>query len=416
MSTLVIINARILTLAALSGLEPRRNKAMRELGVIERGYVRIDDRTITAVGSGVYEGQNQGEVIDAGGCVLMPAFVDCHTHACWAGNRFAEFEMALAGASYLDILKAGGGIMSTVRAVRSASDEELLLLLLRRLGAMAALGSGTGEIKSGYGLSPDNELRMLRSFHAATRQTAQTVAGTVLGAHAIDPDNPNFIEQTISETLPAVAAEFPEITIDAYCERGAWSVEDVRRLFEAARDLGCPFRVHADQFNSLGMTRLAVDMGAVSVDHLEAVSPGDVAHLASSKTMAVLLPCSGFQLDGKYAPARALIDAGAAVAIASNFNPGSAPTPSMPFTIALACRKLRMTPAEAIIASTVNAACVLGLQEKVGSIEVGKRADLQLLDAFDERDLAYEIAGPGPLVVIINGEIVHLRAVGREEE
>lgn len=415
MPPLTIINARVLTLAHEGEAVARRGKSLGELGTIERGYVRIDDRRIAAVGAGEPPEAAGGEMIDAGGCVLMPAFVDCHTHACWAGTRFDEFEMALHGASYLDILKAGGGIMSTVRAVRAAADEELLMPMLRRLAAMAALGTGTVEIKSGYGLNTDTELKMLRVIHAATRQTTQLITGTFLGAHALDPDNSRCVEQIINETLPAVAAEFPEITVDAFCERGAWSLNDVCRLFQAAKELGCPIRLHSDQFNSLGATRLAIDIGAVSVDHLEAMKPADIEPLAASNTTAVLLPCSGFQLDNGYAPARALIDAGAAVAIATNFNPGSAPSPAMPFTIALACRKLKMTPAEAITAATYNAACVLGLQDRVGSIEVGKRADVQLLDTFDERELGYEIAGAGPLVVISNGEIVHLRAVGREE-
>jgi len=413
-SSLTIVNARVLTLAALAKPEPRRKAALRDLGVIDRGYVRIEDREITAVGAGELKERPEGEVIDAGGCVLMPAFVDCHTHACWAGDRLDEFEMSLNGATYLQILKAGGGIMSTVRAVRKATEEELTSGLLRRLAAMASLGTGTVEVKSGYGLTTESELKMLRCIHAATRLTGQLVVGTFLGAHAMDPENPKMVEQTINETLPAIATEFPEITVDAFCEQSAWALEDCRRLFENAQDMGCPIRVHTDQFNSLGMTRLAVELGAVSVDHLEAMTPKDLEHLARSKTIGVVLPCAGFHLDGRYAPARALIDSGGAVALATNFNPGSAPTPSMPFAIALACRKLKMTPAEAITASTWNAACVLVLQNRVGSIEVGKRADLQLLDTFDERDLGFELAGAGPLVVVINGEIVHLRAVGRE--
>jgi len=415
MSSLTIINARILTLAAIARPEARREQAMRDLGVIELGYVRIADKQIAEVGSGEFKGPFDGEVVDASGCVLMPTFIDCHTHACWAGDRFDEFEMALGGASYLQILKAGGGIMSTVRAVRAAGEEDLLNMLLRRLIAMAALGTGTVEIKSGYGLNTETELKMLRAIHATTRQTGQTIVGTFMGAHAIDPENPNCVEEMINETLPAVVAEFPEITVDAFCEQGAWKLEDVRRLFDNAQDLGCPLRVHTDQFNSLGMTRLAVDMGAVSVDHLEAITPKDLEHLAHSKTIGVVLPAVGFHLDGRFAPGRALIDAGGALAIATNYNPGSAPTPSVPFTIALACRKLKLTPAEAITAATYNAACVLGLQQTVGTIEVGKRADLQLLDASDERELAYEFGGAGPLMVIVNGEVVHLRAVGREE-
>src|SRR5688572_20820158 len=193
MTSLTITNARILTLTRTDeDFQPRRLPQLRELGVIDRGFVRIQDREIAEVGQGEYSGPMEGEVIDAGGCVLMPTFVDCHTHACWAGDRFDEFEMALGGASYLDILKAGGGIMSTVRAVRAASEDDLTSSLLRRLGAMAALGTGTVEVKSGYGLTPDAELKMLRSIHAATRHTGQTIVGTFLGAHAIDKDNPNF--------------------------------------------------------------------------------------------------------------------------------------------------------------------------------------------------------------------------------
>ncbi len=414
--SLAIINARILTIEALGKREPRRGQAMRDLAVIERGWVRCENSRISAIGSGDYPGPFEGQVIDAGGNVLMPAFVDCHTHACWAGDRFNEFEMTVAGAPYLEILKAGGGIMSTVRAVRESSEDQLTHNLMRKLGTMAALGTGTVEVKSGYGLTPEDELKMLRAIHGASHLTLQNITGTFLGAHAIDTANPRFIEQTIDETLPAVVTEFPHIACDAYCEEGAWSLDDCRRLFEYAKELGCPIRVHADQFNSLGMTRLAIDMGATSVDHLEAVTPKDLEHLARSETIGVCLPCSGFHLDGRYAPARAMIDSGAAVAIASNYNPGSAPTPSMAFTIALACRKLKMTAAEAITAATFNAACVLRMQDLVGSIEVGKRGDLQLVDASDERELAFEIAGPGPLAVVLGGEIVHLRSVGRDDD
>lgn len=415
MSSLNIINARILTLARADEAGPRRESAMRDLGVIERGYVRVSEGLIEAVVEGEPADMPEGEIIDAAGCVLLPGFVDCHTHACWAGNRLDEFEATMRGASYLDILESGGGIMSTVRAVRNAAEDELVLSLLHRLAAMAALGTGTIEVKSGYGLNTETELKMLRAIHGAQRHTTQMLVGTFLGAHAIDPENPNCVEQTINETLPAVVSEFPGISCDAFCERGAWTLEDVRRLFENASDLGCKLRVHADQFNSLGMTRLAVEMGAVSVDHLEAITPKDLEHLAHSRTMGVMLPCVGFHLDDRYGPGRAFVDAGGALAIATNFNPGSAPTLSMPFVIALACRKLHLTAAEAITASTYNAACVLGLAHLVGSIEVGKRADLQLLDASDERELGFEIAGPGPLVVLVNGQAVHLRAVGQDE-
>lgn len=408
-STLTIINARILTLAGVgNGMDPRRGAELRDLGVIEHGFVHVRDGRIAAVEAGNPTSAiaEFGETIDAEGCVVMPAFVDCHTHTCWAGDRFDEFVMRLSGASYLEILHAGGGIMSTVRAVRRASEEELTQLLVRRLNRMAALGTGTVEVKSGYGLTPADELKMLRAIRAASAMVEQTVLPTFLGAHAIDRENEDFVEETINETLPAVAREFPGVTCDAFCEQGAWSLGETRRLFENARDMGCRLRVHTDQFTSLGMTRLATEMGAVSVDHLEAIDPSDLWHLARSEAIAVMLPCSGFSLDDRYAPGREIADAGAAVAIATNYNPGSAPSPSMAFTIALACRKLRLTPAEAITAATFNAACVLGLQHEVGSIAKGMRADVQVLDFEDERELGYEFATAGPRVVVLNGKLV----------
>ncbi len=404
MASLEIINARVLTLAGGDG--PRRGPVLRDLGVIPRGFVRVEAGRIAAVGEGAPDPPAADETIDAGGCVLMPGFVDCHTHACWAGDRFDEFEMKLAGRSYLEILEAGGGIMSTVRAVRLADVDTLASALLQRLGRMAALGTTTVEVKSGYGLTTADELKMLRATRTAAGRTEQTVVPTFLGAHAIDADNPSFVAETIAETLPAVVAEFPGIVCDAYCESGAWTFGDTRRLFEKAAGLGCPLRVHTDQFTSLGMTRLAIDMGAVSVDHLEATTPADMALLATSPTVGVALPASGFHLDDRYAAVRDLVDAGGALALATNFNPGSAPTPSMPFVIALASRKLGLTPAEAITAGTVNAACVLGLQTEVGSIEPGKRADLQVMDFTDERELGFEFATAGPRFVVCGGSIV----------
>ena len=414
---LTITNARILTLAGAT--QPRRGDALRDLGVIENGFVRIEGGRILEVGEGecaagaapagdggARSEVRDDEVLDAGGRVLIPAFVDCHTHACWAGQRFDEFEMKLAGRSYLEILQAGGGIMSTVRAVRAATQQELTENLLRNLERMAVLGTATVEVKSGYGLTTLDELKMLRAIREAASGNSLTIVSTFLGAHAIDADNPNFVEETINETLPAIVQEFPGITCDAYCEQGAWSLDDTKRLFEKAQSLGLPLRVHADQFNSLGMTRLAVDMNAISVDHLEATTPDDLKYLAQSETIAVALPACGFHLDDRYARAREFIDAGGALAIATNYNPGSAPTPSMPFVIALACRKLGLSPAEAIISSTINAACVLHLDSEIGSIEVNKRADLQLLNGTDERELGYELASPGPPLMIINGQIV----------
>lgn len=400
-------NARLLTLAGSD--KARRGKELRNNGRIDRGWISLADGRISGLGEGDppdSAGTPGTTAIDADGNVVMPCFVDCHTHLCWAGNRFDEFEQCLGGASYLDILRSGGGIMSTVRAVRNASEDELLEGLRLRLARVTALGTGTVEIKSGYGLTTDDEIKMLRAIERLDQEVTHTIVATFLGAHAKDPDQPDYVKRTINETLPAVAESFPGITCDAYCEDGAWSLEETRRLFERAEELGCPLRVHADQFNSLGMTRLAVEMRAKSVDHLEAVTPDDLEHLAHSDTIAVALPSTGFHLDDRYAPARSFVDAGGALAIATNYNPGSAPTPSIPFTIALGCRKLMLTPAEAITAATFNAACVLGLHDELGSLEVGKRADIQILDCRDERELAYEFARPGPRMTIIAGEVI----------
>jgi imidazolonepropionase len=272
------------------------------------------------------------------------------------------------------------------------------------------------EVKSGYGLTTEDELKMLRAIHACSQTCDQILVGTFLGAHAIDREQPDFAHRVIEETLPAVAEEFPGITCDAYLDQGAWSLDEVRLLFERAIDLSCPLRLHADQFNSLGGVDLAVDLGARSVDHLEAITPKDITRLATSNTAGVLLPASGFHLDGRYAPGRALIDAGAAVAIATNSNPGSAPTSSMPLTISLACRFCGLMPAEAIIAATWNAANILGVQDNTGSLEVGKRADLQVIDQRDYRAVAWEFGAVPPPILLLDGQPVQFLADTDHEE
>lgn len=407
-SDIAFTGARLVTLETdPGGRDPRRGRALTDLGVVDHGWLLVRDGRIAEVGEGEAPGfPGSVEVVHADGRVVMPALVDCHTHACFAGDRSDEFEARIAGADYLEILAAGGGIMSTVRSVRDAPEELLADGLVARLERMARLGSGTVEVKSGYGLDPESELKMLRAISAAAERTPQIVVPTFLGAHALDADAADpaaAVRRIIDEALPEAAASFPGIACDAYCEEGAWTLDDCRRLFEKAAELGCPIRVHTDQFNRLGMTRLAVEMNARSVDHLEASSPEDLRAVAASGTIAVLLPVSGFTLDDRYADGRELVDLGAAVAIASNFNPGSAPSPSVPFAIALACRKCGLRPAEAITAATWNAACVLDLQDEIGSLAPGKRADLIMLDTTDERDLGLEVAGPGPEGVLVAG-------------
>lgn len=413
---LVVRNGRLITLDdGPTGV--RRGGDMRKLGIVPCGDVAIRGERLRYVGEH-FDGMGERE-IDAQQRIVLPGFVDCHTHACWAGDRYDEFELKQAGASYLDILKAGGGIMSTVRATRDADEAMLHANTVRRLERMLATGTTVAEVKSGYGLETDTELRMLRvisglgrSPHSQATQRDQSSAAhmhivpTFLGAHAIDGERGAFVRQTIEHALPAVVAEFGPVCCDAYCEDGAWSLEETRRLFEAAKALGCPLRIHTDQFHSLGATSLAVSMGAVSVDHLEASTENDIKLVAGSDTVAVCLPISGFQTDGRYAPGRALIDAGAAVALATNYNPGSAPSGSMPLAMALAVRKLNWTPAEALCAATVNGAAVLGLGGQSGRLSVGATADVVIWDEHDERALCYELAHPGADVVIANGRVV----------
>lgn len=340
----------------------------------------------------------------------MPGLVDCHTHACFAGSRIDEWEKKLAGATYQEIMAAGGGITSTVKATRAASRAELSASLASRLSRMLALGSTTVEVKSGYGLTAKGEAHMLDAIsdvqlaqrHTKRRSLPNLIETALLG-HAVDPDIDDFVYRTIHDTLPAISKAHPGIAVDAFCERGSWSQQECWELFNRAKALGHPIRVHTDQFTSLGMTPAAASLGARSCDHLEASTPADLAALAASETIGVALPCCGFHLDGRYANLRTLIDSGGAAAVATNFNPGSAPCPSMPFALGLAVRHCGLTPAEAIVAGTVNAAAVLGLNDR-GIITPGKRADLLILDSKDWRTLVYEFASPVASKVLIGGE------------
>jgi len=404
-SAALFTNARILTLAQRGAAGPRRGEAMRELGVLERGFVHVVDGHIAAVGAGDPPAEITAGRTSLDGRVLMPAFVDCHTHACWAGDRYGEIAQRLAGVPYLDILKAGGGIMSTVRATRDAfahdpSGAALRAVLAQRTDAMRRRGTLAIEVKSGYGLDRATELAMLEAVHALAVDAAREGDGffvpTFLGAHAIDGDEDAYCARVVEEVLPEVVARFGGIACDAYCESGAWSPAWTRRLFERAQALGCPLRVHVDQFNELGFLETALEMGARSVDHLEATSRDGLVRVARSRSTAVLLPGCGLTLDGRYANGRILIDEGGAVAIATNCNPGSSPIVSMPLIIALAARFCGLTHAEAITAATYNAACVLGLERETGSIEAGKRAHFVVLPTRDERSLAYEWATAEP--------------------
>ena len=401
---IAIENARIVTCEATADGGPRRGGAMRELRTVARGHVIVEHGRIAAMGDGPAASRAVAMRIDARGRVLMPAAVDCHTHACWAGERWAEWEMKRAGASYLDILKAGGGILSTVSAVRAAPREALAAQLAERLAEMRATGTGAVEVKTGYGLDAATELKMLEAILAVRRVWPAPVVPTLLLGHAVDKDNPAQLEDMCA-LLERVADRVPGMAVDAFCEEGAWTVDMCRTLFSKARRLGFDIRVHADQFNALGGLELAIELGARSVDHLEASTPQGLAALAESRTIGVALPACGFALDGRFADGRSFVDRGGALAVASNWNPGSAPSPSAQFAAALASRHMRLTAAEAICAVTWNAACVLGMQHETGAIAPGMRADLQLLPHRDERAFVHEVAGPGPDLTVLGDDL-----------
>ncbi len=376
-----------------------------------RGSLRVEGERIAELGPSLTP-QPGESVLEAGGRVLLPGFVDAHTHALFAGDRLDELELRRQGKSYLEILAAGGGILSTVRAVRQSSERELADRLRERLYWMLEQGTTSMEIKSGYGLSTRDELKMLRAIQRAAEGFPGTVVATALLGHAIDPAVPGFVEQVVSETLPAVHAEFPGLCVDAFCEQNAFSLADCRRLFERARELGHPLRLHADQFTSLGGLELARELGARSVDHLEASSREALQALAHSETYGVLLPVTGFHTDGRYADARCFQDAGGKLVLASNCNPGSAPSSSMPFVIALALRKLGLTVLEAIRACTQSAARLLGFSDR-GLLAPGMRADLLLLQHRDERLLGYELGGnPVQSVIVAGATVFHRRELG----
>ena len=405
--SVLIRHARVLTLApsnppagASPGVRPRRGAALKELGIIPRGDVLVANRKISAVGVELPV-PAEAEVIEADGRVLMPGFVDCHTHACWAGDRVDDWAQQLSGVSSGEIAKRGGGVQATVRAVRDATRKQLAASLRTRLELMLRAGTTTVEVKCGFGLTLEAELKMLHAIQRASQEWSGTVVPTALLGNGIEGDVAAHTRMVVREMLPAIWHEFPGITVDACCEEAGWPVEACVRLFERAGKHGLPLRVHADQFASLGMIPEALRLHLRSVDHLESATKADLLALAASDTIAVMTPATSFHVGTRYARAGAFADSGGLIALASDFNPSTSPTFSMPFVIALAVRCCGLTPAEAIVASTANAAAVLGLKDR-GTIEPGNRADLILLRHRDERQLAFELGG-NPVDVVVSG-------------
>ena len=381
---------------------PLRGPALGEVVVHEDAYVLCEDTRIVDVGRMRELGSVEGDVVevDGRGRCALPGLVDCHTHACFAGDRAHEFDLRARGATYEQLHAAGGGILSTVDATRAAGEDELAAAVERHRDWMLAHGTTTFEAKSGYGLDRDTELAMLRAVKAAEG------IPTWLGAHAVPPEFEGadaYLDFALADVLPA-AAEIAEAA-DVFLDRGSFDVAQARRYLEACRDAGLPLRLHADQFTEAGGVGLAVELGAVSVDHLEATCDGGVRALAASEVAAVLLPVAALVLGRPMPPARSLIDSGATVVLATDFNPGSAFCESLPLVCSLACTQLRMAPAEALSACTVNAAHVLGRSDRFGRLAGGSNADVVLLDAPDWRHLAYHVGGDLVSLVLKNGEV-----------
>ena len=407
--------AQLLTLAGA----PQRGAELGRLGIIPDGAVLIEGETITAVGTSadLRAAYPHEPAFDVAGKVVLPGLVDPHTHLIWAGNRAAEFELRLQGKTYLEILAAGGGILSTVKATRSASTESLRQQTLARAESLLRHGVTTAEVKTGYGLETSAELRQMAVLLDLAGYTPLEIVPTFLGAHAVSPEyqgNPQgYTDLVCQEMLPQLAAwwrdhagQRPLPFVDVFCETGAFDLAQSRQVLEAARRLGFPLKIHADEFDNLGGASLAVELGAVSADHLVKTSSADIQALASSSTVAVALPCTPFGLaDAHYTPAQAILAAGGLLAIASDINPGTAWCENMQFVIALACRYLRLTPAQAIAAATINAAAAIGRADHIGSLEPGKQADLIVLSVDDYRHLGYRFGGNLVTHVIKKGRL-----------
>jgi imidazolonepropionase len=382
---------------------PLRGAALADVDVLEDAYVLCAGETIEAVGRMRDLPALDGDVVevDGRGLCAIPGLVDCHTHAAFGGDRVEEFSLRAGGAGYEELHARGGGILSTVRATREAGEEGLRTAVERHRGWMRSHGTTTFESKSGYGLDRDTELASLRAVRDAGG------VPTWLGAHAVPPeldgDADGYLDFALREVLPA-AAQIAEAA-DVFLERGAFDVAQARRYLEACREAGLALRLHGDQFTEQGAIPLAVALGARSVDHLEATGADGVRTLAASDVVAVLLPASALFLGRPMPPGRALVDAGGAVALATDFNPGSAFCESLPLVCSLAATQLKLAPAEALAACTVNAAHVLGRAGRLGRLAPGYRADIVLLDAPDWRYLAYHLGGTVVHRVVVAGEL-----------
>lgn len=396
---------------------PQRGDALGNLNLITDGAVAVNKGVILETGptAVLHQKYDPRDTIDANGRCLIPGFVDPHTHLPWAGNRAAEFEQRIAGATYMEIMAAGGGIMSTVRSVRQADVDTLVAANLPRLARMMAFGTTSVEAKTGYGLATDPELRQLDALLALHHRQPVEITPTFLPAHAIPAEyqghTDEYVNLVINEMLPAGVEWMEEhgvaLFCDVFCEEGVFDVAQTRRILETAAALGYKLKLHADEFAGLGGTKLAVELGAVSADHLVATPDEDIAALGQGDTIAVGLPGTPFGLGHHdYTPAQKILDAGGALALATDLNPGTCWCESMQMIIALACRYMGLTQAQALAAATINAAHAIGRGHEVGSLEPGKQADILILETDDYRQLGYRFGTNLVKTVIKRGAVV----------
>ncbi len=402
MKSLAVLHAsQLVTLAGPQ--QPRAGSDMSNLAIIRDGGMLITDGKIDIVGL------SDAEIIDAGGRVVLPGFVDAHTHLVFAGNRLDDFERRARGETYEQIAKAGGGIWSTVEKTRAASGDELFAQAQKHTEWFLRCGTTTVEAKSGYGLTVEDELKILRVMSRLNEETPLEIVPTFLGAHAVprEMDADEYIELVIDEMLPRIATEKLAEFCDVFCERGYFDVKKSRRILTAARELGLRLRIHADQLTSSGGAKLAAELEATTADHLEKTDEQGIAAMKSVGVQPVLLPGSVYALGSTdYPRAREMIEAGLAVVIATDFNPGSSPTASMPMILSLACTQMKMSPPEAITAATINAAYSLNRGDRIGSLERGKLANFSVFDCEDYRELAYWFGTPQTHSVYVKGKRV----------